>query len=217
VTVLCVPNSLGSGYTCLGRLPGKENSNSHGARPVYQIMSMIEWFRTSRLSIENSLLGRREGRARDPVLASLQMVIHARCRAHMATYKTVKAPDSNPWPLSSKHGTCKTVKTRCWQGQMQALAFRLKSSNPFKLFLLRSEAAAPAHHRCAYLVRDAEPESGHLWRVVHLGRSTCHAISGPLSDPRLAPPNLESVSERRGKISTSVEDFCMKCKAIIWP
>jgi len=36
------------------RLPGKGNSNSHGARPVYQIISMIKWIRTSRLSIKNS-------------------------------------------------------------------------------------------------------------------------------------------------------------------
>jgi hypothetical protein len=39
------------------RLPGKENSNSHGARPVHQIISMINWIRTSRLSINNSLSG----------------------------------------------------------------------------------------------------------------------------------------------------------------
>ena len=38
------------------RLPGKENPNSHGARPVYQIISMLEWIRTSRLSIRNSLV-----------------------------------------------------------------------------------------------------------------------------------------------------------------
>ena len=37
------------------RLPGKENSNSHGARPVHQIISIILWFRTSRLPIKNSL------------------------------------------------------------------------------------------------------------------------------------------------------------------
>ena len=37
------------------RLPGKGNSNSHGARPVYIIISMIKWIRTSRLSIKNSL------------------------------------------------------------------------------------------------------------------------------------------------------------------
>ena len=37
------------------RLPGKENSNSHGARPVHQINSMIKWSRTSKLSIKNSL------------------------------------------------------------------------------------------------------------------------------------------------------------------
>ena len=39
------------------RLPGKENSNSHGARPVHQIISRINWIRTSRLSINNSLSG----------------------------------------------------------------------------------------------------------------------------------------------------------------
>ena len=37
------------------RLPGKGNSNSHGARPVHLIITMIKWFRTSRLSIKNSL------------------------------------------------------------------------------------------------------------------------------------------------------------------
>ena len=36
------------------RLPGKENSNSHGARPVHQIISMIKWIRTSRKSIKTS-------------------------------------------------------------------------------------------------------------------------------------------------------------------
>ena len=39
------------------RLPGKGNSNSHGARPVHQIISMIKWIRTSRLSINKSLSG----------------------------------------------------------------------------------------------------------------------------------------------------------------
>ena len=37
------------------RLPGKGDSISHGARPVHQIISMIKWIRTSRLSIKNSL------------------------------------------------------------------------------------------------------------------------------------------------------------------
>ena len=37
------------------RFDGKGNSNSHGASPVHQIISMIEWIRTSRLSIKNSL------------------------------------------------------------------------------------------------------------------------------------------------------------------
>ena len=37
------------------RLPGKGNSNSHGARPVHLLIPMIKWIRTSRLSIMNSL------------------------------------------------------------------------------------------------------------------------------------------------------------------
>jgi len=37
------------------RLPGNGNSNSHGARPVHLIISMIKWIRTSRLSGKNSL------------------------------------------------------------------------------------------------------------------------------------------------------------------
>jgi len=37
------------------RLPEKGNSNSHGARPVHLIVTMIKWIRTSRLSIQNSL------------------------------------------------------------------------------------------------------------------------------------------------------------------
>ena len=41
------------------RLPGKRNSNSHGARPVHLIITMIKWIQTSRLSIKNSLSGRR--------------------------------------------------------------------------------------------------------------------------------------------------------------
>jgi len=62
------------------RLPGKGNSNSHGARPVHLIITMTKWIRTSRLSIKNSLslsdLGDKllevEGRGdRPPVPAAL--------------------------------------------------------------------------------------------------------------------------------------------------
>ena len=37
------------------RLPGKGNSNSHGARPVHQTIAVMKWIRTSRFSIKNSL------------------------------------------------------------------------------------------------------------------------------------------------------------------
>ena len=36
------------------RLPGTGNSNSHGARPVHLIITMIRWIRTGRLSIKIS-------------------------------------------------------------------------------------------------------------------------------------------------------------------
>ena len=39
------------------RLLGKVDSNSHGARPVHLIITMIEWIRTSRLSTTKSLSG----------------------------------------------------------------------------------------------------------------------------------------------------------------
>ena len=39
------------------RLPGKGNSNTHGAKLVHLIITMIKWIRTSRLSIRNSLSG----------------------------------------------------------------------------------------------------------------------------------------------------------------
>jgi len=36
------------------RLPGKGNSNSHSARPVHLIVTVIKWIRTSRLPINHS-------------------------------------------------------------------------------------------------------------------------------------------------------------------
>ena len=46
------------------RLPGKMNSNSHGARPVHQIITMPKRIRTSGLSIKNSLSAPRPDCAR---------------------------------------------------------------------------------------------------------------------------------------------------------
>ena len=41
------------------RLPGNGNSNSHGARPVHLIITMIKWSGTSRLSIKKTVSSRR--------------------------------------------------------------------------------------------------------------------------------------------------------------
>ena len=41
------------------RLPGKGSSNSHGARQVHLMITMIKWIRTSRLSMSTSLAVKR--------------------------------------------------------------------------------------------------------------------------------------------------------------
>ena len=66
------------------KLPGKGNSNSHGARPVQLIITMIKWIRTSGLLIKNSLSAR-------PLileLSALNMVVVGQVEAP----KKVEAP-----------------------------------------------------------------------------------------------------------------------------
>jgi len=48
---LALYNGLSAGFT--------RQANSHGARPVHLIITMIKWIRTSRLPIKNSLLDRK--------------------------------------------------------------------------------------------------------------------------------------------------------------
>ena len=50
------------------RLPGREDLDSHGARPVHLIFTMTKWVWTSRLSMKNSLSSP-EGQVRNPDLA----------------------------------------------------------------------------------------------------------------------------------------------------
>ena len=47
------------------KLTGKGNPNSHGARPVHLIITMIRWIRTGRLSIQNSLSSQAGGVGQD--------------------------------------------------------------------------------------------------------------------------------------------------------
>ena len=54
-TVTCPSVSLLPRQKLDARLPGKGNSNSHGARPFRLIITMIKWIRTSRSSKKNSL------------------------------------------------------------------------------------------------------------------------------------------------------------------
>ena len=53
-------------------LPGKGNSNSHGARPVHLTIAMIQWIRTRRLSSPNEL---RVGFCFDQLLCHVYLVL----------------------------------------------------------------------------------------------------------------------------------------------
>jgi len=73
------------------RLPGKGNSNSHGARPVHLIITMVKWIRTSWLTIKDSLsfvMSSNIGCPGQPT------VVRNRCRANMAHIRQSR-PDSS--------------------------------------------------------------------------------------------------------------------------
>ena len=55
--VTCMGLGVGNARRVDVRLPGKGNSNSRGARLVHLIITMINWIRTRRLSIKNSVCG----------------------------------------------------------------------------------------------------------------------------------------------------------------
>ena len=61
------------------RLPGKGNSNSHVARPVHQIIAIIRWFWTSRLSIKDSLSLRSFQNVREAEAASWETLCASEC------------------------------------------------------------------------------------------------------------------------------------------
>jgi len=63
------------------RLPGKGNSNYHGARPVHPIITMIKWIRTIRLSIKNSLSAGADGWAQvhSPQSGRVRFVFRVSC------------------------------------------------------------------------------------------------------------------------------------------
>ena len=65
------------------RLPGKGNSNSHGARPVHLIITMIKWIRTGRLSIQNSLWFLEKSEVDAEVEAVQVRVQHRHCRRRL--------------------------------------------------------------------------------------------------------------------------------------
>jgi len=71
------------------RLPGKGNSNPHGARPVHLIITMIKWFRTSRLSITNSLSASAAQDCQFPGLACPRHVPHDLCRNHTIPHRAM--------------------------------------------------------------------------------------------------------------------------------
>jgi len=95
-----VPSTLGSGRTL--NVGPKGNANSHGARPVHLIITMVKWIRTSRLSIKNSLSDGKE-------LSLMALSLSAGDIEHPELDEGDAAH-----PLSSEYGTYKTIKTRFW-------------------------------------------------------------------------------------------------------
>ena len=114
------------------RLPGKGNSNSHGARPVHLIITMIRWIRTSRLSKKNALsTSARTSRARCPcttdrsrrVFTSICFITGRVCSPPDGCSQSVIAPPTGKSARTSR-GRCscttselgiqKTVKARFW-------------------------------------------------------------------------------------------------------
>ena len=78
------------------RLPGKGNSNSHGAQGrSTKIISMIKWIRTSKLSIKNSLSEQARVDAVDNVLASSRPLISG--EAGRFAQRQRSHPPSNCW------------------------------------------------------------------------------------------------------------------------
>jgi len=70
-------------------IDARVDSNSHGARPVHQIISMIQWIRTSRLSVNNSLSGKH---------LRLGLALRIDARVDLGRYKaTWKMEFKLPW------------------------------------------------------------------------------------------------------------------------
>ena len=117
---------------------GKGKSNSHGARPVHPIITMIKWIRTSRLTIKNSLSGERP--VVTPSAASAERAVSA---PPSPGVEAVSAPPSPGVAAVSAPSSPGSTRRESW------------AETPVAVVAL----TAPG-------------------RMVHLGRFTCHAISG---------------------------------------
>ena len=72
------------------RLPEKGNSNSHGARPVHLIITMIKWIRTCRLLKKKSLSWQElvmKGSKLPPGISKRQYMAKAKNARAMAGYE----------------------------------------------------------------------------------------------------------------------------------
>jgi len=99
------------------RLPGKGSSNSHGARPVQTIITMIQWIRTSRLSIQNSLIGR----LNEPCSCRANLEHISQSRPDSGLGFQVKVLKSfRSFPLRSA-AECKTRTERLFEPKNQAV------------------------------------------------------------------------------------------------
>ena len=88
------------------RLPGKGNSNSHGAKLVHHIISMIKWIWTSRLSIKKSF--------RDSGFGVLGVGLGEVTEAHLPAVGEPRAPAQLSRSRASRSRCCTLpLASRC--------------------------------------------------------------------------------------------------------
>ena len=85
------------------RLPGKGNSNFHGARPVHQIILIITWIRTRRLSIKKSLSLRATSWEESSGVTEYSSVNMVGSRCESVIFEAEREPDRPKWLVSGGH------------------------------------------------------------------------------------------------------------------
>ena len=100
------------------RLPGKGNFNSHGARPVHLIITMMNWIQAGRLSTKYCVSSKRPCHPRcNHESRELRCGVEGSELSHLEVGLLLSAlvyKSGHSGPFASKHGTHKTVTAIFW-------------------------------------------------------------------------------------------------------